>query len=74
MKPNKTDKKINPLYPLAWCAFLLVPLFAFYIGWKRHSMLAMAVAALAIAGFVTLIVIAVRHNRALARQSGETQH
>jgi hypothetical protein len=70
MEPKKTDKRINPLYPAAWCAFLLVPLFAFYTGWKHHSLLAMGVASLAIAGFVTLIVIALRHNRKLSRQSG----
>ncbi|HEX5552864.1 MAG TPA: hypothetical protein VFX43_06405 [Chitinophagaceae bacterium] len=71
MQPTKTDKKISPLYPLAWCAFLLVPAFAFYTGWQHHSLWAMIISALAMSGFITLIVIAVRHNRKLA--SGSTR-
>jgi hypothetical protein len=69
MQSGRQDKKINPLYPLAWCAFLLVPGFAFYTGWKHGSALAMIASGLAITGFITLIVMALRHNRRLSRES-----
>lgn len=70
MQPDKKDQKISALYPIAWCLFLLVPGYAFYTGMRRHSTIAMIASGLAMAGFITLIVIAVRHNRRLARQTG----
>ncbi|TAN01169.1 MAG: hypothetical protein EPN39_02910 [Chitinophagaceae bacterium] len=67
MQPAKNDKKINLLYPLAWCAFLVIPVFLLYNGWKHHNFLVVIAACIAITGFSTLIVIAVRHNRKIAR-------
>jgi|GEM_PF-3559179 prepilin signal peptidase PulO-like enzyme (type II secretory pathway) len=68
MPEPKQEKRINPLYPIAWCAFLCVPAYAFYAGWKSHSVLALVASGLAILGFVTLIIMALKHNRRLARQ------
>lgn len=72
MPMEKQEKRINPLYPIVWCVFLCVPAYAFYAGWKHHSILAIAASTLAMAGFVTLIVIALRHNRRLSRQQQDT--
>lgn len=67
MQTAKDEKKINPLYPIIWCAFLVLPLFIFYNGWKRHNILAIIASGIAIMGFTTLIVLAVRHNRKIAK-------
>lgn len=69
MSQENTDKKISMLYPLAWGVFLLVPGYAFYTGFRNHSALAMGVSGVAMAGFITLIVLALRHNRRLARKA-----
>lgn len=68
MIPSKDENKINLLYPLAWCAFLLLPVFILYNGFKHHNLLAVIASCLAIAGFTTLIVIAFRHNRKIAKK------
>jgi len=68
MQDESKDKKISVLYPMAWCLFLLVPAYAFYTGYRNHSVLAMVASAVAMAGFITLITLAVRHNRRLSRQ------
>lgn len=62
------NEKVSPIYLLAWAAFLLIPAFAFYKGWQYHSALAMIVSSVAILGFVTLIVLTLRHNRKVSRQ------
>ncbi|TAN11490.1 MAG: hypothetical protein EPN37_17350 [Chitinophagaceae bacterium] len=67
MQPTKDDKKINPLYPIAWCIFLVLPVFILYNGLKRHNFLAVVAAFIAICGFSALIVIAVRHNRKISK-------
>lgn len=69
MAEEKQEKRINPLYPIVWCVFICVPAYAFYAGWKNHSLLALVASGLAILGFITLIVMAFRHNRRLSRQS-----
>lgn len=70
MEKDKKDQKISALYPMAWCLFLLVPAYAFYTSYRNHSMLGMVASAVAMVGFLTLILLAVRHNRRLSRQSG----
>jgi hypothetical protein len=62
------NERVSPIYLVAWCAFLLIPAFAFYKGWQHHSALAMIVSSVAILGFVTLIVLTLRHNRKVSRQ------
>ncbi|MGH2643339.1 MAG: hypothetical protein ACRDE2_05280, partial [Chitinophagaceae bacterium] len=55
------------LYPIAWVAFLVVPVLLLYNGWKRHNFLVVVAACIAITGFSTLIIIAFRHNRKIAK-------
>lgn len=70
MNHDNKDQKISALYPMAWCLFLLVPAYAFYTSYRHHSMLGMVASSVAMAGFITLIVLALRHNRRLSRQGG----
>lgn len=69
MQQEDKNKKISLLYPMAWCLFLLVPAYAFRTAYKNHSPLGMIASAVAMVGFITLIVLALRHNRRLQRQT-----
>jgi len=62
-EPTDNDKKINPVFIVAYAAFLLIPCFALYKGWQSQNLIAVLAAAVAIAGFSLLIIVSVRHNR-----------
>lgn len=71
VRPDNKDQRINPVYIIAWCAFLLVPALALYTGWQHHSLVAVIASLLALAGFITLIIIAIRHNIKVDNRSEE---
>ena len=67
LEPDTKDQKINPLFIIAYGAFLLIPCYAFFKGWQNHSPVAMVAAGVAILGFSFLLVVSIRHNRKIRR-------
>lgn len=68
IEPSEDDKKISPLYLMAYGAFLLIPCFAFYKGWQNHSAVAMIISSVAILGFSTLLTLGIKHNKKVAQR------